>query len=80
MPLPVLQPGVGKAIQRDAMAQGMKTYLEALIRRLHVENPIFLEWVVKHSEASTNPSEAIEAALLAYRLLEVQQEVDELEI
>ena len=53
-----------------------REYIESLIRRVGKENPCIVGFIADMAKRSNDPKTVVETAILVYRLLEKQEEID----
>ena len=80
MPLPVVKVEIGASLRRDMRGKSDQVYATTVLERLMRENPCIADFVAEYAMApgTLDPVGVIVAAVLVYRLLESQQEADDL--
>ncbi len=78
MPLPVVKPAVGGPIQREILSKSPEKFVKETMERLLKDNPCIPEFIIKFAGDSKDPKAVCYAGLLVYRLLESQQEADDM--
>ena len=74
--LPVVSPEICGSLDYETSLVDDKKYIKEQLERIAVDNPTIVEWISRFSKATKDPTNAAMCAIITYRLLESQAEVN----
>lgn len=77
--LPVVKPEICGSLDYETSMMSDEKYIKKQIDRIAVENPTIAEWISRFSKETKDPKNAAMCAIITYKLLESQAEVNMME-